>query len=214
MSAHEAHRNASGRFTIGWVIALAAPLLWMVVALLHPEEPQDGDRWLFVHYAQLVLTPFLAFAVWKLLDGIRSTAATISRVALAAWMVFFSAYDATAGVATGLLARHADNLSGAEQTAVNSAVDWLLNDGLLPGGAVWLAVMPTIAWPTTVIAAAIALHQAGARWAVAACLVVSGLFVFHASYPAAIGLAFFLAAEVLWMRHLGAERERPLPVTA
>ena len=112
MSAHEAHRNASGRFTIGWVIALAAPLLWMVVALLHPEEPQDGDRWLFVHYAQLVLTPFLAFAVWRLLDGIRSTAATISRVALAAWMIFFSAYDATAGVATGLLARHADNLSG------------------------------------------------------------------------------------------------------
>jgi hypothetical protein len=186
----------------------------MVVALLHPDEPQDADRWLFVHYAQLVLTPFLAFAVWKLLDGIRSTAATISRVALAAWMIFFSAYDATAGVATGLLARHADNLSGAEQTAVNSAVDWLLNDGLLPGGAVWLAVMPTIAWPTTVIAAAIALHRAGARPAVTACLVLSGLFALHAGYPAAIGLAFFVAAEVLWMRHLEAGRERPFPVTA
>jgi hypothetical protein len=186
----------------------------MVVALLHPEEPQDSGRWVFVHYAQLVLTPFLAFAVWKLLDGIRSTAATISRVALAVWMIFFSAYDATAGVATGLLARHADSLSGAEQTAVNSAVDWLLNDGLLPGGAIWLAAMPTIAWPTTVIAAAVALHQAGARRAVAVCLAVSAVFAFHASYPAAIGLAFFLAAEVLWMRQLGAGRERPYPATA
>ncbi len=76
-------------------------------------------------------------------------------------------------------------------------MDWLLYDGLLPGGAAWLAAMPTIAWPTTVIAAAIALHQAGARLAVAACLVLSGLFAFHAGYPAAIGLAFFVAAEVL-----------------
>jgi hypothetical protein len=77
----------------------------MVVALLHPDEPQDADRWLFVHYTQLTLTPFLASAVWKLLDDIRSTVATLSRVALAIWMVFFGAYDATASVATGLLAR-------------------------------------------------------------------------------------------------------------
>ena len=152
--------------------------------------------------------------MWKLLDGIRSTAATVSRLALAIWMVFFSAYDATAGIATGLLARHADNLSGAERTAVNSAVDWLLNDGLLPGGAIWLAAIPTIAWPTTVIAAAIALKHAGARLAVVACLVLSVLFAFHAGFPAAIGLAFFAAAEVLWMRRLGVGRERPSRVTA
>jgi hypothetical protein len=120
--------------------------------------------------------------------------------ALAVWMIFFSAYDATADVATGLLARHADSLSGAEQTAVNSAVDWLLNDGLLPEGAIWLAAMPTIAWPTTVIAAAVALHQAGARQAAVACLALSALFAFHAGYPAAIGLAFFLAAEVAGWR--------------
>jgi hypothetical protein len=49
---------------------------------------------------------------------------------------------------------------------------------------------------------------------VTACLVVSALFAFHAGYPAAIGLAFFVAAEVLWMRHLGAGRERRFPVTA
>jgi hypothetical protein len=28
--------------------------------------------WVFVHYGQLVLTPFLAFAVWKLLIGVRA----------------------------------------------------------------------------------------------------------------------------------------------
>jgi hypothetical protein len=74
--------------------------------------------------------------------------------------------------------------------------------------------VPTIAWPTTVIAAAFALHQAGARLAVAVCLVLSSLFLGHASYPAAIGLAFFVAAEVLWIRQLGAGRERRFPATA
>jgi hypothetical protein len=214
VSAHEAHRNVSGRFTIGWAIAFATPLVWMVIALLHPAEPQDSGRWVFVHYAQLVLTPFLAFAVWKVLEGIHSTAATVSRAALAVWMVFFSAYDATAGLATGLLARHAETLSGAEQTTFNSAADWLLNDGLLPGGAIWLAVMPTIAWPTTMIAVAVALHQVGARLAVTACFVLSCIFVLHASYPGAVGLAFFFVAEVLWFRQRGAERERAFPVTA
>jgi hypothetical protein len=214
VSAREAHGNVPGRFTVGWAIAFAAPLLWIVVALLHPDEPQESGRWLFVHYAQLVLTPFLAFAVWKILDGIRSQAATVSRAALAVWMVFFSAYDAAAGLATGLLARHADSLPGAEQSAVDSAVDYLLNDGLLPGGAVFLAIMPTVAWPTTVIAAAIALYRAGARRPVVACLVLSALFAFHASYPAAIGLAFFLVAEALWLRQHGAEREQTFPVTA
>lgn len=215
MSAHEAHGNVSARFTIGWAIAFAAPLVWLAPALLHPNEPQaNPDRWVFVHYAQLLLTPFLAYAVWKVLEGIHSTAATVSRVALAVWMIFFSAYDATAGIATGLLARHADSLSGAEQTAVNSAVDWLLNDGLLPGGAVWLAVVPTIAWPTTMIAVAVALHQVGARLAVPACFVLSSTFLLHASYPGAVGLAFFFVAEVLWFRQRGAERERAFPVTA
>jgi hypothetical protein len=151
MSAQEANGSVSGRFTIGWAIAFTAPLLWLVVALLHPNEPQESGRWLFVHYAQLVLTPFLAFVVWKVLEGTRSQAATVSRVALAIWMVLFSAYDAVAGLATGLFARHADSLPGAEQAAVDSAVDYVLNDGLLPGGAVFLAIMPTVAWPTTVI---------------------------------------------------------------
>jgi hypothetical protein len=31
VSAHEAHRNVSGRFTIGWAIAFATPLVWMVI---------------------------------------------------------------------------------------------------------------------------------------------------------------------------------------
>lgn len=196
-----------------FVVLLAAPLLWIVIALIHPDEPEQSGRWIFVHFAQLVLTPFLAFAVWTLLDGIRSLAATVSRIALVAWMVFFSAYDSVAGIATGLLARHAEELAGAEQVAMTSAVEYLHNDGLLPGAAVLLAVAPTVAWPITVIVGAVALHQAGARRSTVAALCLSALFAFHASYPAAIGLAFMVIAVVLWERQKTQAESAP-PVMA
>jgi hypothetical protein len=54
-------------------------------ALLHPmDEPYGGiadkaDRWIFVHFAQLVLTPFLAAGVWMLLEGIESIPALVAR---------------------------------------------------------------------------------------------------------------------------------------
>jgi hypothetical protein len=49
---------------------------------------------------QLLLTPFLAAGVWMLVDGIHSVAASVTRAALAIWTVFFSAFDAVAGIAT------------------------------------------------------------------------------------------------------------------
>jgi hypothetical protein len=200
------------RPTISRVILFGAPLLWIVLALLHPHEPEEFNRWLFVHFAQLALAPFLAFAVWTLLDGIHSKAATVSRIALVAWLAFFSAYDSVAGIATGLLSRYADGLAGDEKTAVTSAIDYLFNDGLLPGSAAVLGAVTTVAWPLAVIAGALALHKSGARLALVATLSVSALFAFHASYPAAVGLASFLVAAGLWVREVTPEDAvRPTP---
>lgn len=65
-------------------VLFIVPLVWIVIALILPAEPQDNPgRWLFVHFAQLVLAPLFAFAVWTLLDGISSLAAAVSRIALA-----------------------------------------------------------------------------------------------------------------------------------
>ena len=61
--------------------ALAAALLWVALTFLHPggvgNEPppyeriaDDTNKWMFVHFSQLVLTPFVAVGVWMLLDGI------------------------------------------------------------------------------------------------------------------------------------------------
>jgi hypothetical protein len=186
--------------TISRVILFGTPLVWIVLAFIHPHEPEEFNRWLFVHFAQLALAPFLAFAAWMLFDGIHSKAAIVSRIALVAWLAFFSAYDSAAGIATGLLSRYADGLDGDEKTAVNAAIDYLFNDGLLPGGAAILGAVTTVAWPLAVIAGALALHKSGARPALVAALALSALFAFHAGYPAGIGLASFLVAAGLWVR--------------
>jgi hypothetical protein len=101
-------------------------------ALLHPmDEPYGGiadkaDRWIFVHFVQLVLTPFLAAGVWMLLEGIESIPALVARAFLALWMVFFSAVNAVAGIATGVLTRHANSLAGEDREGVVAAIDFLL----------------------------------------------------------------------------------------
>ncbi len=184
------------------LLVFAGPLLWAGLILFHPnpgegspyEEISDEvNRWLFVHVGQLVLTPFLVFAVWRLLDGLSSGAARVSRVALVVWAVFFSAYDSVQGVATGVLIRHANGLAGDEQAAVAGAIDFLVNDSQLAGSvsAVW--GVAAAAWLVCALAAAVALHQAGAGKAAVAAACLSTVFVVHVA-PAAIGLvALFLA---------------------
>src|SRR5215218_9640773 len=118
------------------LVVLAAPFLWVVLAILHPgggEEPPEGiadqaNKWIFVHVGQLVLTPFLAAGVWMLLDGIQSVAALDARAALVVWMVFFSAFDAIAGVAVGVLTRHANSLAAEERETLFSAINFLFTD--------------------------------------------------------------------------------------
>jgi hypothetical protein len=47
---------------------------------------------------------------------------------MATFMVFFSAYDAVAGLATGILIRYGQGLTGDDRDAVAGAVDYLFTD--------------------------------------------------------------------------------------
>lgn len=77
--------------SLGSLFAFAGPLLWAVLVLFHPDpgghSPYLGikdevDRWLLLHVGQLILTPMLFLAVWRLLDSLSSAAAMVSRSAL------------------------------------------------------------------------------------------------------------------------------------
>jgi hypothetical protein len=197
--------NALPRLTAGRLLVFTIPLVWAVLLLFHPNPEGDPfeairdvvDRWLIVHVGQLVLTPLLVLAVWRLLDGLPSRAAKVSRAAAVVWAAFFTAYDSIQGIATGLLIRYADgDLAGDEQAGVARALDYLVSDNLLAGNISAVGLIGNAAWVTVAIGAAVALHRAGAgKWVVIA-MCVSIVFVVHTA-PAAIGLVAFAVAGIL-----------------
>jgi hypothetical protein len=206
-------RTAPSETLVSRYLWFAGPLVWAVLALAHPmpteDSPYEGikddvDLWLVVHVGQLILTPFLFLAVWRLLDGLSSLASVVSRCALVVWTVFFSAYDSVQGVATGILTKHANDLAGQEQAAVAGAIDYIVNDNALAGNVSFFAAVAGAAWLTVAIAAAIALNQAGAGRAIVVAAAVSTVFAAHVK-PAAIGLLALTVAGVL------RERQRAKP---
>jgi len=193
-------------------VLVAAPLLWLVPALLHPMgEPYAGiadeaNLWIFVHVVQLVLTPFLAAGVWILLSGLQTAAAQVARAALVLWMVFFSAFDAAAGIATGVLTRHANSLTGDEREGVIGAIDFLFDDSQLAGGGFSvLGNLGHFSWVVVAIAATVALYQAGAGRVIVAGTFLSVLFATHSGLGAAVGLVSLFVAELITFRRRRSE---------
>jgi hypothetical protein len=134
-----------------------------------------------------------------LLTGLESIAARVARAALVAWLVFFSAFDAVAGIATGVLSRHANSLAGEEREGVASAIDFLFDDSQLVGGG--FSVLGNLghgSWMVLAIAAAVALHKARAPRPAVIAMSLSTLFAAHSGIPAVIGLvALFVAGRLI-----------------
>jgi hypothetical protein len=198
------------RLSLLELVVLAAPLLWVVIAILHPggvgDEPapyegiaDEANKWIFVHFSQLVLTPLLGLGVWMLLDGIQSLAASVARAFLVVWMVFFSAFDAIAGIAVGVLTRHANDLAGEERDAVAGAIDFLFQESRFAGGDNYsvLGILGQFSWVVLVLAAIVALWRAGVSRLIVGATLLSVLFAAHAGYPAAVGLVALFVAELL-----------------
>jgi hypothetical protein len=213
--------NALPTTAVARLLVFAGPLFWAVLVLFHPNPGEgsayeaikdDIDRWLLVHVGQLVLTPFLFFAVWRLLNRLSSVAATVSRAALVVWTVFFSAYDSIQGVATGILIRHANDLPGEQKDGVAGAINFLVEDSRLGGNVSAIWVVATAAWVVVAIAAAIALRKAGAGKAVVGAACISAVFAVHVA-PAAVGLVALFLAGVLRERQSRESARRTQAVT-
>ena len=176
--------------------AAAVPLIWAPFVYLHPEDPPyagtaDGNAgmWLTVHFAQLLMAPFLVLALWPTLSRLVGAAATVAKVALTLWLAFFSAFDAIAGIATGRLSQQADHLHGAEGVAVGDAVtDMFENDPLVGGGFSALALLAQPLWLVVAIALTAALFHAGERPLTIVAAGLSTLFALHGGPIAALGL--------------------------
>src|SRR5215213_5618814 len=158
-------RSKVERLVLRRLVLLGAPLALALLEVFHPEQPggvadaiEQGGRFMWFHIIQVPLIGLIALAVYLLTEGLEGRAVMVSRWALGVFAVFFSAYDAAAGIATGYALRNAQELPAEAQEGVYEAVIDMPGLSLIFG----LSIVGTLGWVVALIAAAIALRRPGA----------------------------------------------------
>ena len=190
---------------------VATPLVLAVVLWFHPpggENVYEGVRddveaWLFVHTVFLFFIPLMAIATYLLLSGVEGRAATVSRISLIPFLVFYTAYEVTVGLGAGVLVDYANGLPAAEQAAVADAIQEYTGNPILGDPMSVSLALGLLGWIVAMVAAAVAFHRAGAGWPVTLLVGFGALFAIHPPPVGPVGLICFAAAAVL------IERARP-----
>ena len=160
----------------------------------------DVDDWVFVHTGFLLVTPLLALAAYLLLRGVTGTAATVSRVALVFFVCFYTAYEVTVGLGTGVLVDYANGLPPSEQAAVAGAIDYYNSNDVLGDPVSISLVLGFFGWVVAMLAAAVAFRRAGAGWPATILVGLSAFVAIHPPPVGPVGLVCFAAAAVLLER--------------
>ena len=109
---------------------IGVPLLWALLLLFHPggegkeiylDAQDEVTRFLVVHVGMMLFIPLMAVAVYLLVDGVEGTAATVSRIALVPFVVFYSAWEALQGIGVGILV---DEVNGLPKRNATPAQTW------------------------------------------------------------------------------------------
>ena len=200
---------------------VGVPLAWVILLLFHPagegedlyRDLQDQvTRMLVVHIGMLIFIPLMAVVVYVLLRGVEGTAALVSRIALAVYVVFYGAWEAMYGIGLGILADAVNGLPETERATGAEVIQDYGENILLRGFGVLVSI-GSVAFIIAMIAAGIALRRhAAAPLAVAVLLGVSGfLITAHPPPFGPTGLALFIAAVLLFARSQSRTRA-PAPI--
>jgi hypothetical protein len=195
------------------VLLLAPPLAFAAFEGIHPRPDVNAQAVMEVatwfatfHAIQLVLIGLVAVSVAILADELGAARAWSTRLGIGVFLIFFSAYDAVAGIATGLAMRSARDLPAAEQEAVFEMVkDW-------PG---WdppvfaLNIVGTLGWVVALVGIALIARRAGAARSEWVFIGLAGVFLMG-GHPFPFGtIAFgclFIAALVHVRTTAGADQ--------
>ena len=139
------------------------PLAWAVLLLFH-QDPGGGDvydslrdspsRWLLVHLGSMVFIGLIAGVLWFVLADVTGPAASIARLAIVPFVLFYGAGEAVLGVATAVLTQHANDVPVDDQPAAAAAVQALWDDFVT---ADLLIGIGSIAWVVAVVSTSAAL---------------------------------------------------------
>ena len=198
------------------VFLVAPPLTLAVVLWFHPAGGSDvyegvradAEAWLFVHTAFLLFIPLLGIGAYLLLRGLRGRPATVSRIALVFFLVFYTAYEVTAGLGVGILVEYANGLPADEQAVVAGAIQDYSRNGVLGDPLSVSLVLGVLGWMVAMIAGAVALRAAGAGRSAAALVGLAALFAVHPPPVGPVGLACFAAGAMLVERARGRDAAR------
>lgn len=199
-----------------WLL-IGAPLAF--AALLQKFHPVGGDDfytlvsenttdWLTVHYGAAVMFPLMGYLVWLLVRDIPGRAATVTRVALPIYAVFYGVFEAMVGLASGMMAQQGNGMTGAAREGVAEAVNGIVTHPIL-GDAGLFTSIGSVAWLVAITGAILALRQIGVG---RRALILLGLGTFMAVHVPPIGPVALLclsAAAFLVERH----RAAPAPST-
>ena len=194
------------------LVVFGTPIAFAITGFLHLVPETDAPNiytglrdsaglGIAIHVVQLLLILLLAVAVYWLTEGLTSTAARISRVALLPYLVFYSAFDAVVGLSNGLVVNYGSELPPAEQAVLAGASD-ALADLVHHPVPLTIYLIGTLSWAVAVIAAAVALSQAGAPRTAAIPLGLAGVIgaVDHAAPFGPVAMLLFIIATFLLSR--------------
>ena len=200
-------------FLVATPLALAAVLWWHPAGGSNVYEGvrDDVNGWLFVHAGMLVLLPLLGLACFVLLRGLEGRAATVSRIAIVFFLVFFTAYEVSVGVGTAILVDYANGLPAAEQAVVADAIqdynrNWIVTD---PSIAM---IVGAVGWIVAMVAAAVAFRRSGAGWPLTLLVGAAALFAIHPPPVGPVGLVCFASAAVVLERRRAHDERRVVGV--
>ncbi len=190
---------------------IGVPLLWGILLLFHPGgegteiylDAQDNvTRFLVVHIGMMFFIPLMAVVVYLLLRGVEGTAATVSRIALVPFVVFYSTWEALQGIGVGILVHEVNGLPQDERATGADLVPDFSEHILIRNFGVF-GNIGSLALIVAMIAAGVALRQrAQAPVLVAALLGLSGfLITAHPPPYGPTGLALFIVAVLLFVRN-------------
>jgi len=208
---------------------IGMPIAWAVLLWFHPDVPDpdnvyeglhdEATTYLIVHVGMLVFIGLIGVALYMLVRDLPGKAATISRLAIGPFVLFYSAWETVIGLATGVLVQHANDSPAGQRPAVSDAIQ-ALGDNAIVGEMGVLSILGGLAWITAVIAAAVAIRRAGAPVLATVLLALSAVVVSHPPPIGPIGLACFAAAVLVLYRsqQVGpsrtAQTESPTPTSA
>lgn len=154
------------RRVVRLLLLVGGPLLLGAAFAVHPHggvELLDAsrtavDRWFRYHLVLLPLLGLLGVCLSVLLADFEGTVAVVGRAGTAVYLVCYVAFEAIAGIGTGIVVREARAFSGAQRAAAAAVVEGIATEPAV----IALALLGTAGGLLAVVALGLSLRRAGA----------------------------------------------------